>query len=1261
MLFSKPFHTPLFPSVQTPQVSGKGVGNRDASESRQNHDQPVTESEAKIHSGIVVGVVGAEDLAESTSSTIFRMPKKSRTLRRYVRVSVLNLHDGREGRVAGQTSSVAASGSTCRWGDRGSRGESVRLPTSEDIAEFDVELEVWSDQSGNSTEDFLLGRGRADLRNFRDFHSRWIGLDPKGKIEVWISPSTSLPEDEGAARLDRLVHDGICGDERDERDCLTTPLGADDKHDAGVSAQARPIELSVQRSPTSTKWGRPRLDLKNVLLTTGLRRASNQKTKQPQTAMTNQTNGGAEDVSPQKSNLPEDGNETVNERGGRVTCEKNPDSEHVTHAHQLNHNAKQGLQLMKDSFQARLHKARSSGKGREKDRRGETDEVKGTGVRDEGSLNEGVSALASGNLTHMHSDSSDVAWKGDRRGTSEAQTEGEANRERVETGSGASSEDHAERRRSSHPSPLRSLLQDAPRDEDASEGEVHERDDKVTKNEKDHASDESGGGVAVRRNSAGDEHMSSPSELVAQRASPLDAIIAVKAAASRLKSTWSSPNFTSTLKGFRRNKPKEDAVADVGSSSDSADAVSPTSLSDADHGGIPAKCHASGYAFGSNLPPDLIAVQVTILRASLPEGLANKKFGGTQKHRAFVRVTICDVSASTSAVQAAGRECRWNSKGEGEIVDIPLPSAKLPEFEASALVLEVWTLVSEELEKGMVVGKTDVLVSDWLGKKGWAQLDGKQHQGGRVKLSVALKDPAVNVHVSDKVAVTNCDVHGEKGSQAGEETSFTDAHPNAVITSTADVCTSRRMEEAPLQSEVNTNRVGYVIRQDTQEAEDVYSTEGGKFGVPRVDDKSFSIKSQHSTSPGQNPSRAPVRVEERDIEATHKAANHADFSADATKAECARETNVRSPLLQQQVVRVRHPHVDEQELLIAESTNEKTPPTTFSGASEDGSSEKNYDEGPEMEATRDTCVDLARSSSSGESHAASPSKYPETNIESPPASHEAIDSHERTTQVSRQAIGLALPNAEERSASKDDNIPTFDTPNAPDLDVLGRRTCGGTATALDAAAVECARGQRAAHMTKMASSEAEIEATSPRERPERSEPSGTMFIARGRGVQGGKRGASTRRVQKMATEATAKAPEAQISDVDDRIAQAETIKKRIDRAREILRRRREVACRNRRYAPVDPQNTNSVAAVPPTVQIRAATTIQGAFRGRTARRRLRLYQRSVVKIQTAYRGHMERKAYMLRVERARRAKAEERRARARRSRIIVVTQVCILC
>lgn len=136
------------------------------------------------------------------------------------------------------------------------------------------------------------------------------------------------------------------------------------------------------------------------------------------------------------------------------------------------------------------------------------------------------------------------------------------------------------------------------------------------------------------------------------------------------------------------------------------------------------------------------------------------------------------------------------------------------------------------------------------------------------------------------------------------------------------------------------------------------------------------------------------------------------------------------------------------------------------------------------------------------------------------------------------------------------------------------------------------------------------------------------------------------------------------------VAQAQT-EKRLVRAREIARRRRQIisGCEPvGRRGRVNPRlgaqaidslaGADSSAAVTPE-QARAATAIQGAFRGRAGRRTLRAHQRAAIKIQAAYRGYVIRREFTGLRARTRRANVEERRARQRRSRMAAMQQVCV--
>lgn len=132
----------------------------------------------------------------------------------------------------------------------------------------------------------------------------------------------------------------------------------------------------------------------------------------------------------------------------------------------------------------------------------------------------------------------------------------------------------------------------------------------------------------------------------------------------------------------------------------------------------------------------------------------------------------------------------------------------------------------------------------------------------------------------------------------------------------------------------------------------------------------------------------------------------------------------------------------------------------------------------------------------------------------------------------------------------------------------------------------------------------------------------------------------------------------------DAVAQMRT-EKRLVRAREIARRHRRIisGCkpvgrRRRIDAPPGVQSTDSFSIVTPE-QARAVTTIQGACRGRAARRRLRERQRASIKIQAVCRGYVSRRECTGFRARTKRANVEEKRARQRRSRMAATQKVCV--
>lgn len=130
------------------------------------------------------------------------------------------------------------------------------------------------------------------------------------------------------------------------------------------------------------------------------------------------------------------------------------------------------------------------------------------------------------------------------------------------------------------------------------------------------------------------------------------------------------------------------------------------------------------------------------------------------------------------------------------------------------------------------------------------------------------------------------------------------------------------------------------------------------------------------------------------------------------------------------------------------------------------------------------------------------------------------------------------------------------------------------------------------------------------------------------------------------------------------VAQAQ-IEKRLVRAREIAQRRRRMIsggepAGRRGHINASPgfQATGNFSVVT-AEQARAVTIIQGACRGRAARRHLRARQRAAIKIQAVCRGHVSRRECTSLRARTKRATVEEKQARQRRSRMAATQKVCV--
>lgn len=1423
-------------------------------------------------------VVQAEDLPGVTSSRIFRRAKKSHNYRRYVRASIVDKSEGRDQHYSAVTSSATGSGPTCRWGDKESGGESVSLWVDELERSTVIELEVWSDQSESGAKDVLLCNGQTDVGEVGHPQSRWVVLDPKGKVEVSVTSSTpaedGTEEEEGSDRNPAL-----------ERGGRKLPLETDHAHEEGAYTEDPSDEVSPQIPPQarSPKWGMPRMPGMKNPLNISIGQAANLRAKQREELPGHETNGAsvgsasrAEQAS-QHPNEAEDKRQSIpgEERERETNGGKALRDERVDQGKQANRRAMRGIQSIKESLQTRLlgtssgklpaegehpqneemeggesqddevhdlpsesgessSSARRSGspsnvpaeldelgasqaqiqrensqKGLSRDKTGsapssdggshaekrksgyntplrsllqdatagdqETHESKG-GEEDENSESDGDDAVSRGDgggegTSKSYSEKGPVAqalsaldatiaakaaasrFKSTFSPAKSGSTTKGLSRDKTESASSSDRSSHAEKRRSGYQSPLRSLLQDAAaRDQDAHESQGDEGDD----------NDESGGDDAVRRDTGDGEDTSeshAAKGTVGQAVSAPGTTSVVKAAASKLTSKFSSPKLGSTLKGFGWNRPtKEDVVKCVpsspsASSCDPADRISSTTPTGVDEASESAT-ELGGSSVPRPQPSDAptTTVLVTVFRASgLPETSTKNLFGRTKKtstQHSFVRLDLCGVSASTSAVEGGGRECKWGKKREGHIVEISIPSPNVPAagVGASKMVVEVWTKASDEAGKDALLGSTEILVADWLGEKAkWVALEAKRSQGGRIKLGVSLKDGdgasslPPNGDGTDDAPVDGGSASGTKDDEAGL------ISPNTPASSTpsADVVkTLQHTGETPPQSVHEPSGLGKVSRQDgaASETEEVRSHGGSKASVPLLAASPLSGEGQQQgtlleeeSSTGASPPAVKRNLEQQE-----------GVSAEVVKGGGGEEIDVGSLAQEQNVpstgqgndLETVGSHLDDDQLSAASSHKPSISPhesevlrgrelegddhgheIEVHGKGEDIPS-KLYVEPPEENVS----IDLPSPAKSKRSSTGSLDEFPlkqersSSGADMGPTSPELDEPHPfGLLRQQGKEMGLLTPyaggvdvegcadesaTAEDAGArtvhavKNDENVEIFsevgDSPEAPD--VLARRVAGGTATTLDLTAAALASDERTDNDI---AEEQSMEAGTSRPREHESEPPQsipqgskdlrqTAPIPRKRsGINGLSHGQDQEQTEilrgsrdlraggdpgdggrdgsvgiengsrEVSSEGRPKETDAQPRRQTNT---REVNVQRVARAREIIRRHR-AAISTGGPTCAGVQIGGDLAILTTTEQARAAATVQGAFRGRIARRRLRLRQRAAVRVQAAYRGHVDRKDFVALRVRARRAKAEEKRARARRSRIAFITQV----
>ena len=902
---------------------------------------------------MIVTVVRAEGLPGVTPGNVFRRPKHKQTHRRYVRVSMTDKREGRGQAFTAVTSSVAGSGSTCSWGEKGSAGESVSLQVDKDAlhslerrstesvtdgtAVF--ELEVWNKASEGGGEDVLLGRGQTNP-TLVDSQPLWVTLDPKGKVEISIA--TELRQSSGGEQID--------GDDQNSvstPDGLASPPGSDHEQNGDPDiTEDMPEDNSPDNvpKPSSPKWGLPRMpDLKDTL-SVSLGRAAKLRGKQRAQTAGNEANEEhvADGDSPtEEASQPTD--EVEGSEGRRqVAIDSVPSDEQVSQGKQASRAALRGMQSIKEGLQARL--LGTSGKLSAMRDQVENEEAeRATEVReDEGARGSSPASSKEGALSaRSTSASSNVAMAHDEPGASEGIVQQDIRTKsmsRDEEGSEPPTEDggraergriaRLERGRSTH---LRALLRDASAgDQGEHQGEDDAQDE----------GDGTDGDQTARKDSVGEQTPESPAKgPVAQVVSALDAISAkaTAASASRFKSTVSSSSLASTLKGFGWSRHKEEP-AEGGLSSRSESSCEPVqdissgTPTVANEASEPSSTQQNGSLDPSTPSSEATTLLVTVLRASgLPEILAKSKFGWAKKNTAqdpVVRVSMCGASASSSVVRGGGRECRWGTKNEGEIVELLIPSSNVPAAGLGALklVLEVLNKASNEVENDILLGRAEIMVGERLGKKAkWVALDAKRSPGGRVKLGLAVKgsEKVGGEHrgsdASDGIAG---DSSGDAPDNRVDEAGSTD--PNATNALAGDIGgTVQQAEETTNLIEAEANDLGVIAQHDGEASKTAHTERVSNEGVPPLaivsasggNQEQAALKAEDASSHVSNPSVEKSAEVQRGGEAapnesTSSAIDSSSLSSDSTKIEQGKEVGISILVIEADALHTRAPEGD---------------------------------------------------------------------------------------------------------------------------------------------------------------------------------------------------------------------------------------------------------------------------------------------------------------------------------------------------------------
>ncbi|CAM9097398.1 unnamed protein product [Ectocarpus fasciculatus] len=1075
---------------------------------------------------------------------------------------------------------------------------------------------------------------------------------------VPILTSTSPTVGEGAASRDGRE---VIILEHSKR---TLPLDKEDVQEGINDNGADKVAMDSSPRPRSPKWGMPRMPgLKNTFNVT-LGRATNLITKGGPTS-----NDVSEEMPPQTENV-----QVVNELQSIFEDEPEPQ---VTHGKpppenkdkkQTSRSAMQGIQSMKASLRAKLRGVSSS----EKLFAENENRQNGEGERTEAveSHHEECSSVGSDTppvLSRSESAESNGATKkldtpgfSEEQPIQENQQDPSSNDTNVPMASSTDGDVSVERRYSS---PLKSLLQDAT-------GHEHES---VEEKQDDQGNIK---GYEVGTDTIGDENTSESGHAkgpVAQAVSALDTAIS----AARLKSKLSSPSLASALKGFGWNRAKKEAVAGVPSppspSTGSPVDIIPSTGSAGEEEATAPTTHEHTDGAGTDDPNKLAStVQVAVFRASNLSERLGTKFGRQKKKSTldrFVRLKLCDVSASTPTVQGQGTECRWGTKQEGYLLEIVVPPGNIPDagVGSSKILIEVWNKAREEQGKDVLMGKTEILLAEWLGKKGWATLDPKRSQGGRVKLRVALK-PGRNFNDSHYVAMQD-----DSGASDSEERRPVHVEVNPTSPGPDATNTLQQMEEEQQQGETAGKPTVPITEGGDDNSDRLPLVVGSFSNEDQEDDSTVSV----DKTLGEQKMAATLYVGASDGEMVQEI----DTGNSVVQQDGGAALSASQHLVQACVAPAANAKSSEEEE-VSSAVPEKAPNGSSSNALDGLSTLESHATETEVNRREDVLQnapvrqDEFITAPHNEVLGEQETEPRGTHMDSLPIMPAAMELHANGhTPGAGDSADVYVVNKDRNahfSSKARDTLVALDMGGGPttDSDVAATtatsdRRPGHTTNENSAALTIRPRetlessgyGSYALRQTEPATHEQRDSDENSHEQDPRQETD-TKPRRNTEELQSNGEGTTSEMLATLLRET----PSIQMESAPPGGAQLQyhasigsnRARKRIERAREINRRRRAVMFssepdRDRRSAPCGHQKVKSV-------QVPAAIAIQSAFRGWIARRRLRLWQRLVVRIQAAYRGHTKRREFVALTVRARRAKGEEERARARRSRMACITQ-----